>query len=80
VDPSIRTVDIIMIIAVFAGPIVAVQLQTLLERRREKRERKLKVFRTLMATRARKAADPSHVEALNLIGIEFYKHRPVIEA
>lgn len=33
-----------------------------------------------MATRARKAADPTHVEALNLISIDFYTDKPVTRA
>jgi hypothetical protein len=75
-----RISDIIMIVAVLAGPVLAVQAQAFIERRREKRERRLRLFRTLMATRARKAAEPSHVEALNLVSIEFYDVNGVREA
>jgi hypothetical protein len=69
--------EIVTVAAILAGPILAVQAQSWLERRREQRDRKLRVFRTLMATRARKAASPSHVEALNLISIEFHDDKEV---
>jgi hypothetical protein len=62
--------NIIMILAVFLGPIVAVRLTRFLDDRKEVRERKLWVFKTLMATRAYTIA-PAHVEALNRIDLEF---------
>lgn len=65
-----ETTDIIMILAVFLGPIVAVRLTRFLDNRKEVRERKLFVFKTLMATRAYTLA-PAHVEALNRIDLEF---------
>jgi hypothetical protein len=70
--------DVSMIIAVVAGPVLAVQVERFLAGRREERERKLAMFRTLMASRVSRAADPRHTEALNLIGVEFYKHKSVI--
>jgi hypothetical protein len=60
--------NIIMIAAVLLGPVVAVQVSTLLESRRERRRRQLGVFRTLMTTRAL-ATSPLHVEALNMIDV-----------
>jgi hypothetical protein len=72
-----------MILAVFAGPIVAVRLTRYLDNKKEVRERKLMVFKTLMATRAIPLS-PSHVEALNKIDLEFNpkvkKEKEVIEA
>ncbi|MCX2796357.1 DUF6680 family protein [Microbulbifer thermotolerans] len=62
--------DTIMILAVFLGPIVAVRLTRYLDDRKEVRERKLWIFKTLMATRAYTVA-PTHVEALNRIDLEF---------
>lgn len=62
--------DWLMIGAVLAGPIIAVQLTRFIDNRREIRERKLHVFKTLMATRAY-CASPMHVEALNRIDLEF---------
>jgi hypothetical protein len=73
----------IMIIAVFAGPIVAIRLTRYLDNKKEERERKLLIFKTLMATRAIPLS-PQHVEALNKIDLEFNpkikKEKEVIDA
>lgn len=58
------------ILAIIAGPILAVQSQKWIERRREDRIRKLFLFRELMATRAARLSQ-RHVEALNLIDLEY---------
>lgn len=60
----------LMIVAVLLAPVVAVQVQKILERYREDRARKLSVFKTLMATRAA-TVSPQHVQALNTIDLEF---------
>lgn len=62
--------DVVMILAVFGGPLVAVLWTEHTRNQKEKRDRKIHVFRTLMSTRASILA-PTHVEALNLIDIEF---------
>jgi hypothetical protein len=59
-----------MVVAVLLGPILAIQAEKFLHSRRERRQRKLEVFRTLMANRAA-GLSPAHVEALNRIDIEF---------
>lgn len=58
------------ILAIVLGPIIALALQRLSERRREKRMRQLTIFKELMATRAAKLSS-RHVDALNAIEIEF---------
>lgn len=65
------TKDIVMIFAVIAGPILAVQAQKYIESIRESKNRKLLIFHTLMSTRATRLAQ-DHVAALNMIDIEFY--------
>lgn len=60
----------LMVAAVLIAPLVAVQVQKLLERYREDKARKLNVFKTLMATRAA-TVSPQHVQALNMIDLEF---------
>ena len=60
-----------MILAVLIAPILAVQVQKCLGKMRDDKERKLSIFKTLMATRGR-ALDSRHVEALNMIDLEFY--------
>ena len=60
----------LMIIAVLAGPVLAVQAQKWIEKSRQKRVRKLWIFDTLMATRrSRLALD--HVRALNMIDLAY---------
>lgn len=63
-------VEILTIIAIILGPILAVQIERYLARRREEKERRLRVFKTLMVTRGA-VLSPAHVEALNSIDIEF---------
>lgn len=58
------------IAAIISGPIVALWLQRISERRRERRNRKLVIFKELMATRATRVS-PRHVDALNAIEVEF---------
>jgi hypothetical protein len=82
-DYILRVTDIVMIVAIFAGPIFAVYTTELLRRRKELRDRKEAAFRTLMATRNATLA-PAHVEALNLIDVLFHgsdaQNRKVIDA
>ncbi|WP_318432958.1 DUF6680 family protein [Photobacterium leiognathi] len=65
------TKDIIMTAAVIIGPILAVQAQKLVESFGDKRERRMRIFRTLMSTRAERV-HREHVQSLNMIDIEFY--------
>ena len=60
----------IMIAAILCGPVLAVQAQKWIETAREKRNRRLNVFKRLMATRGA-VLSPGHVEALNMIDLEF---------
>jgi hypothetical protein len=62
--------DLALIFATLLGPVLAIQVQKLLEHRREKKIRRNQIFKTLMATRAARLSGV-HVEALNLIDIEF---------
>ena len=71
--------DGLMICAVILAPLIAVQVDKYLERKRNKKERKLGVFKTLMATRGR-GLDPRHVEALNMIDLEFEGNKSVTDA
>ncbi len=62
--------DVLTILAILIAPLAAVQVQKWLEHHRENRERKLYVFKTLMASRAT-ALSQEHVQALNIIDLEF---------
>ncbi|HDT5732660.1 TPA: DUF6680 family protein [Enterobacter roggenkampii] len=71
--------DIIMTAAVIIGPVLAVQIQKTLEQFRERKQSRLSIFRTLMSTRAQRL-HREHVQALNMIDIEFYGRKiPIIK-
>ncbi len=76
-------IEILTVFAVLAGPILAVQAQKFIEIWKERRTKKLGVFKTLMATRGSPISS-AHVEALNMIDLEFYgknkKEQAVVEA
>jgi hypothetical protein len=61
------------------GPILAVALTLWREAVKTKHSRRLHVFRTLMATR-RMAISNDHVNAINLVEVDFYKCKKVEEA
>jgi hypothetical protein len=60
----------ITILALLCGPVLAVQAQKWIETLREKKNRRLYVFKRLMATRGALVSS-AHVEALNMIELEF---------
>jgi len=64
--------DWLMIVAVLLGPIIAVRLTRYLDNKKEIRERKLNIFKTLMVTRAY-TVSWDHVMTLNQIDLEFNK-------
>jgi hypothetical protein len=66
--------DWAMLIAVLLGPILAVRVSEIIAGIREDRDRKIGIFKTLMSTRATNLA-PRHVEALNMIDVEFDKNK-----
>lgn len=70
--------DWLIIAAMIIAPILAVQIQKFIEARKETKGRKIQIFRTLMATRATPIS-PSHVEALNMIDIVFYKDKKIVD-
>jgi len=70
INAAITISDWVMILAVLAAPLIAVQVQKKLEHMREIRERRLRIFKTLMATRAA-TISADHVQALNMIDLEF---------
>lgn len=73
---SMTISDWLMVTAVILGPILAVQIQKIIEKNQERKARKMKIFVTLMTTRAT-TLSPSRVEALNQIDVEFYDNSKV---
>lgn len=70
---------IAIVIATFAGPVFAVLVTRYLDDGRRIRDRRLVIFRNLMATR-RTALSPEKVSALNMVEIEFYGIQSVQDA
>lgn len=68
--------DILMIAATALSPFIAVQVTKWLEASKEARDRRLHVFRTLMATRAANVST-AHVQALNSIDFTFDGSQPL---
>jgi len=64
--------DRLMILSVLVAPFLAVFAQRKIDEAKERRERKLWIFRTLMATRGNKLSI-EHVQALNSIDLFFLK-------
>ena len=62
--------DILTITAIILGPVLAVQIEKILQRNRATREGKDSIFKILMATRGY-VLSYEHVEALNRIDLEF---------
>src|SRR2546426_5287873 len=63
--------EILTIIAILLSPLFALQVSEVLADIKDRKQRRFRVYRTLMASRARRLA-PDHVEALNLIDVEFH--------
>ena len=68
---NMETTELLMVAAIILGPILAVQAQKLVESYKEKRAKRMAIFTTLMSTRAERL-HRNHVQALNMIDIEFY--------
>ncbi|WP_066962791.1 DUF6680 family protein [Microbulbifer sp. Q7] len=66
--------DYLMIGAVILAPLIAVQVSQYLQHRQSIRNERLKIFKTLMSTRATNL-ESSHVEALNMIDVAFYSKK-----
>jgi hypothetical protein len=70
-DALFKLSDAAIVVSTLIGPVVAVQVQKLIERSGEKRKRQLTVFEVLMATRMTQMS-PRHIDAINAIPIAFY--------
>lgn len=77
-----ETNEILTVIAIVLGPVLAVQAEKFLQRKRDEKNRQANIFKTLMATRG-SSLSFVHVEALNRIDLEFSgnkKYQKVIAA
>jgi hypothetical protein len=73
-EPILKLVDLLTIAALVLGPVLAVQVQKFIDRTKEVKNRRLWVFKTLMATR-HATLSTDHVAALNRIDLEFDDRR-----
>lgn len=68
--------DFIMILAVLAAPVLAVQVQKVIESFQRHQQRRQEIFEVLMGTRAEgMRTSYEHVRALNMIDIDFSEKR-----
>ena len=71
--------EVITLLAILVGPVLAIMAGRILEGRRDKRIRRMDIFRTLMRTR-RTPIFAEHVGALNLVEIEFASDPAVVSS
>ena len=62
--------DWLVVLSTLLSPLIAVQVTEFLNRRRQSYDEQMRMFRTLMATRA-STLDVAHVQALNSIDVVF---------
>ncbi len=67
------------IVAIFLGPFSALLVSRWLDNSRAEKARRMEIFRTLMRTR-KQLLSWEHVQALNLVELEFIKYPDVITA
>ena len=71
--------EILTLIAIFLGPISAVLITRIIDKKRNAHQQQLTIFRILMQNR-RQPLSPAFVGALNLIEIEFNGNSSVVNA
>lgn len=76
------TLSVLTVLSILLAPVIALRVSARLDQRREIRNRRLDVFRTLMTLRANQSNE-AYVNALNRIDVEFYskdkKSKAVVE-
>ena len=76
------TLSVLTVISILLAPVIALQVSVRLAQKREIKNRRLDVFRSLMALRANQSNE-LYVNALNRIDVEFYskdkKSKAVVE-
>jgi hypothetical protein len=76
---GINTETWAIVLATALGPVMAILITRWRDRVREIHSRRMRIFRTLMATR-RQTITPDHVVALNLIEVNFYGVKSIEKA
>lgn len=71
--------EILIVLAILAGPVFAVFITRTLDDRGARRQRRYEIYKALMATR-RNALSAEHVNTLNLLAVEFHNAPKVLKA
>ncbi|MGC1182221.1 DUF6680 family protein [Legionella sp.] len=71
--------DVFNILAILLSPLIALQVQKILDNLSDKKRRKEDIFNTLMETRAQPLSF-EHVRALNKIDVAFYKDKSITQS
>jgi hypothetical protein len=72
-EANVDLKDWLTLLATLLSPLVALQVSRVLADSKQAREEQLRIFKTLMSTRAANL-DPRHVECLNLIDVVFHSN------
>lgn len=76
---GLKLYEVLTLVGIILGPIFAVLITLGVEYRRSKRERRINLFRALLAT-FRTAGDANWSVAMNMLLIEFNDHKSVMDA
>jgi hypothetical protein len=76
---GLKLYELLTLLAIVLGPVMAVILQLTSERRRRKREMQTQTMRMLVSTR-HLAGDPNYTTAINMIPIDFNNNRKIMDA
>ena len=74
---GLRFSELVTLVGIIVGPIVAVAMTLLVETRRRQRDSKIQIMRMILNTR-HLPADPSYNAAINLIPVEFNNDKKVM--
>ena len=76
---GLKIYELITIVAILVGPVVAVAIQLLAEARRQKKEQQTNTMRMLVSTR-HMPSDAAYSTAINMIPIDFNDNQKVMAA
>lgn len=76
---GLKLYELLTLIGIFLGPLIAVGITLWTESRRQKREGQIQVMRMLLNTR-HLVGDPMYSVAINLVPVEFNSSKNVVQA
>ena len=75
---GLKLSELVSLIGIIIGPIVAVCITLVIEARRRKRDQRVQTMRMLVSTR-HLAGDPAYTTAINMIPVDFNKNRKIMD-